>query len=193
MADNPTSPNAPRFIPEYAEQIAYGCNLWAMLEYYINNSIWALADIEPAIGACMTSQMYTMNSRLSALLALLKFRRVNQKIIDKVNKFAANVRDAQEARNRIAHDMWLIDRANPGTMGKLRITADKTLNFDISPVSIEELKNDVAKISARRLEFSEIRDQIIAALPTLPEIPAEELHPIAHAQTRPQNPTSEQK
>jgi hypothetical protein len=192
MTDKPATPQiALGFVPEYAGQIAHGCNLWAMLEYYINNSIWALADIEPAIGACMTSQMYTMNARLSALLALLKLRRADQKIIDKVNKFAANVRDAQDARNRLAHDMWLLDRNNPGTMGKLRITADKTLNFDISAVSIEELKNDVGKISARRLEFAAIRDEIMAALPTLPEIPQEELHLIAHNQIRPQTPSSE--
>ena len=120
MPDEPIPvPGDFKFVPEHAEQIAHGCNLWAMLEYYINNSIWALADIEPAIGACMTSQMYTMNARLSALLALLKFRRADQKIIDKVNKFTANVRDAQEARNRVAHDVWLLDRNNPGTMGKL--------------------------------------------------------------------------
>jgi hypothetical protein len=108
-----------------------------------------------------------------------------------LNKFAANVRDAQEALNRVAHDMWLLDRVNPGTMGKLRITADKTLNFDIFPVSIEELKNEVSKINTRRLEFAGIRDEIMAALPTLPQIPHEELHPIAHTQTRRQTPSSE--
>ena len=192
MTDNPpTPPRAPDFLLEYAEQIAHGCNLWAMLEYYINNSIWALADIEPAIGACMTSQMYTTNAKLSALLSLLKFRRANQKIVDQVNKFSANVRTAQEARNRIAHDMWLVDRNDPGIMGKLRITADKTLNFDIYPIPLDELKKDVGKINASRLEFSVIREQIMDALPTLPEIPQEELHPIAHTQFRPQNPPTD--
>jgi hypothetical protein len=194
MTENPpTKPGDLAFVPAYADQIAHGCNLWASLEYYINSSIWALADVEPSIGACMTAQMYTTNAKLSALLALLKFRRADQNIIDKVNRFAANVRDAQEARNRVAHDMWLLDSANPGNMGKLRITADKTLNFDILPVPIENLKKEVKKISDRRFEFAGIHDEIMAALPTLPEIPREELHPIIHNQTRPQNPTSEPK
>jgi hypothetical protein len=87
MVDRPTITQGDfTFIAAYADQIAHGCNLWASLEYYINTSIWALADVEPAIGACMTAQMYTMNARLSALLALLKFRRADKKIIGRVNK-----------------------------------------------------------------------------------------------------------
>jgi hypothetical protein len=190
MAEEPSGRDF-RFMPEYADQIAHANNNWTFLEYYVNSSIWALADVKPALGACMTSQIYTMNGRLSALLSLLKVRRASQKIIDKVNKFAANVRDAQDARNRTAHDMWLLDNYNPGKMGKLRITADKVLKFDIESVEIEQLRADVSTISGRRMEFSAIRQEILAALPTLPEIPPEELHPIAESRSRLRNLASD--
>jgi hypothetical protein len=191
MADSSKEPlGSFRFIPEYATQIAHGGNHWTFLEYYINTSIWALANVSPALGACMTSQIYTMNARLSALIALLKLRQADQKLIAKVNKFAEHVRDAQDARNRIAHDMWLLDTHNPGKMGKMRVTADKALKFNIKSVELDDLKADVQKINARRLEFSAIRLEITNALPTLPGIPHQELHPIVESPSLPQTPSN---
>jgi hypothetical protein len=194
MANNlEPEPKEFHFIPEYANQIAHGGNHWAYLEYYINSSIWALANVAPALGACMTSQIFTLHARLNALLALLKFRKADAELITKVNKFAEQVRDAQEARNRMAHDLWLLDTFNPGTMGKMRVTAEKALRFHIKSFPLEELKADVEKINVRRLEFGEIRREIERALPTLPEIPHRELHPIDESHSPPQNPASEKK
>ena len=166
------------FVPAYAELIAHAANRWAYLEYYINKSIWLLADCKPAIGACMTSQMYTLNAKLSALLSLLKLRKVDQVIIDKVNKFSSGSRDALEARNRTVHDLWLLDNLHPGQMGKLRITADKILQFHISEVGLVALKADVETIERRRVEAGEIEEAIRRVLPTLPEMSPTELHPI---------------
>src|SRR5271168_909763 len=86
------------FIPEYADCIARVATVWARLEYDVSVSIWALADVRPAIGACLTSQIFTLRSKLDALIALAKLRKVNAAIIKKINKFADDVRGGQEIR-----------------------------------------------------------------------------------------------
>ena len=166
------------FLPVYADLIASAANRWAYLEYYVNCSIWLLADVKPAIGACLTSQMYTLNSKLSALLSLLKLRKADTALIDKVNKFASSVRDALDARNRDVHDIWLNDNINKDQMGKLRITADKVLRFHIDEVKSDALVNDNEIIERRRVEAGEIMEAIKAALPSLPEMSHTDLHPI---------------
>jgi hypothetical protein len=166
------------WLPAYAQLIADGANRWAYLEYYINSSIWLLADLRPAIGACLTSQMYTLNAKLSGLLALLKLRKAPQELLDRINKFASQSRDALEARNRMVHDVWLNDYIQPTQMGKLRITADKVLRYNIESINAEELRQDVQKIETRRLEAGMIKHAIELALPSLPEMSQSELYPI---------------
>ena len=70
----------------------------------------------------MTSQIYTINARLDALAALMKLRSVDAKLIKRVNKFQNSIREAQDLRNRIVHDLWFNDNHVKTNMGKLRIT-----------------------------------------------------------------------
>jgi hypothetical protein len=60
------------FVPEYADCIARVCSVWARLEYDVTVCIWKLADMRPAIGACVTSQIFTLQNRLSALFGTLQ-------------------------------------------------------------------------------------------------------------------------
>ena len=166
------------FIPEFSDCIARIASCWARIEYDVSATIWALADVRPALGACITAQIYTFNGRLNALLALAKMRRVDDKIISRINRFAENSRSGQDKRNRTVHDLWMQDNGNPGNMGRLRITAEKKLAFKIQSVMFPEIKKDLETIEDLSTEFSAIRDVIDAALPTLPEIPHQELHPI---------------
>jgi hypothetical protein len=166
------------FIPEFADCIARIASLWARLEYDVNASIWALAELRPALGACITAQIYTLQGHLSALLALAKLREVDAILIKRINKFADDVRVGQDIRNRVIHDLWLNDRGTPGNMGHLRITADKTLKFVIESVPLFELTAQVEKVEALVTVFASIRKAIEAALPSLPEIPQTKLHPI---------------
>jgi len=173
------------FIPEYADCIARVANVWARLEYDVSVAIWALADVRPAIGACITSQVFTLRSKLDALLALAKLRRVDGAIIREINKFADDARGGQEIRNRIIHDQWLQDNINPGQMGHLRITAAKVLEFKIKPVIFPDLAADLERLEDLATRFHGIRQAIETALPTLPEIPQSELHPITESRQDP--------
>jgi len=174
-------PETFQFLPNYANLIAEAANQWAYIEYLVAKSIWLLADVKPAMGACVTSHVYTTHAKLSALLALLKLRKAPQPLIDKVNKFAADFRDGAEARNRLVHDVWLTDNLHPDKMGKLRITADKILKFKAETIESEALAADVLIIEKRRKEMTAISREIEVALPTLPEMSHSELHPIVES------------
>jgi hypothetical protein len=175
----PTGRRQPfHFLTEFADCIAHAANSWAYLEYYINASIWTLAGTTPAQGACMTSQIYTINARLDALVALMKLRSVDAKLIKRVNKFQNSIREAQDLRNRIVHDLWFNDNHVKTNMGKLRITATRDLKFGIESLMIASLRADVAKIEDRRVEAGVIRAEIDAAIPSLPALPRHVLHPI---------------
>lgn len=60
---------------------------WAMLEHQVNESVWELAQTYPALGACITSQIFSINNRLMALIALMTVRKVDPKLIAQVRRF----------------------------------------------------------------------------------------------------------
>jgi hypothetical protein len=192
MSETPDQPQKWEFefIPEFADCIARIASCWSRLEYDVNATIWSLAEMRPAIGACITAQILSLHNRLIALIALANLRRVEKDIIARLNRFSDRVREGQQIRNRILHDQWLIDKFNPERMGHLRITADRKLDFVIKTVPLFELKASLDKIVEFQKEFLAIRDEIDAALPSLPEIPQTELHPIIENRPPPQNPAS---
>jgi hypothetical protein len=85
-----------QFPGEFADCIAKVAANWSALEYMINGTIWELTDVRPSLGACLTAQIATVQGRLAALIAVMKLRRVDAKLLKKVNKFAERVRAPQE-------------------------------------------------------------------------------------------------
>lgn len=178
MTDHGANPHF-KFIPKYADTIATIANQSATIEFYVNHSVWIVANLDSPSGACITSQIYTLQGRLSALLALLKLHRAPNALIKRVNKFSEKVRGPSENRNRIIHDIWLMDNREPSSMGRLEMTASKTLKFGIEDVPLTKLQAISDELGACRLEMYEIRGAIFAAQPTFPGIPRSELNPIA--------------
>jgi hypothetical protein len=185
QSDDP--PTGFTFPDEYAAAIAEVTSYWAALEYNIDMSIWHLAGVYPAIGACVTAQIYTLHGRLKALEALAKLRLANKKLIDKINKFDESVRTPLDIRNRITHNCWF--RNKEGSMSQLELGAKGVLTYGFKPILIDSLKKDCGKVRHAMLKATKLRDLIEDALPTLPEIPLKELHPTVlhspgHEQTR---------
>jgi hypothetical protein len=139
--------------------------------------------MRPALGACITAQLGSLHSRLNALLSLAKIRQIPQSIIDDLNRFSQDVRDAQDKRNRTIHDVWLEDIQSPEQMGRLKITSDKKLTFEIESIPLLELSNDLKCVERRVNQFAKIHSDIMSALPKLPEIPPSSLHPITENRT----------
>ncbi len=147
-----------------------------MLEFHINHCIWELAGVPPATGACLTAQMVSLHSRLSALLALLKLRRASNATVAAVNSFADDSRGPNEMRNRIVHDVWM--KGSDLSVVRLEITAPKKLKFGLRPVTSDELDKNYSTIRKFVLRSASLRNGILDELPSLPEIPESELHPI---------------
>jgi hypothetical protein len=163
--------------PKLVTLIGHAASQWAMLEYYINDTIWSLSDTAPTLGACSTAQIYTIDGRLKALLSLLKLRRASKSLIVKVNKFAENMRAPSEYRNRLVHDPWG-KRVPTGQTVKIEITANKKLRFENRVVDLKDLQKQVDVIVDVMLAFVEIRDTILNEIPTLPKMSQKELRPI---------------
>jgi hypothetical protein len=190
MIDDPAQAAAEFHFPiEFADCVAKVAANWSAM---INATIWELADVRPSLGACMTAQIGSVQARLAALIALMRLRGVNAKLLRKVNRFAERVRAPQELRNRIIHDQWVNDRHRPEQMGRIEIVAPRALTMEIKPVTIEELRADLEKISDCRFEFGAIRHEIRGALPTLPQMSQRELYPITEILPDPRNPASGQ-
>jgi hypothetical protein len=153
-----------------ADCIARVTSCWAGLEYDISATIWALAEMRPALGTCVTSQIYTLQGRLSAVSALAKLRRVDQDIIDRLNRFSDRIREGQDQRNRIIHN--------------LSVMPEKDKQLASSVESVFDLHDDLEKIERLAKEFGAIRKSIEAAVPTLPDTPPE-LHPIMETPSAP--------
>jgi hypothetical protein len=176
------------FPADYAQCIAKITSYWSALEYNINLSIWHLAGVYPAIGACITEQIFTLDGRMKALFALLRLRQAPDNLIKRVNKFAEKSRKAQAIRNRIAHHTWH-RKTESGKMVQMEVGAKGMLTYRFKDILIEALLADQETVKNAMAEATGIRDTIEAALPTLPEIPLAELHPIVlhgqgHERTR---------
>lgn len=159
------------------QQMGHLASDWAMLEYFINECIWKLAGMAPAVGACVTSQIFTVNNRLAAVIALMYRRGFSPADIRQVNRFANEVRGLAEKRNRAIHDPIFV-HPGEGKAGRLEVTAQGRPVFDIVPVTPEELKAIRKEIWATTEKFLEIRQGILDTLPTLPQLPNAEHVPV---------------
>ncbi|WP_342361045.1 hypothetical protein [Terrarubrum flagellatum] len=165
--DEAKKPPPFKWAPGFADAIANIANRWAHLEFYINYSIWLLAGLDAQRGACLTSQMYTLQAKLSAMKSLLEFADAPKELVTRVNKFAESIRGPQEMRNRALHDMWLMDNEDAAKMARLEIVAPGKLKFEPKPYEARGLEEVLAGIVIASKEANSIR-LAIYELKTLP-------------------------
>jgi hypothetical protein len=165
----------PEDIPKYVlRSIGSVTADWAALEYIISDLTWRLAAVYPALGACLTAQIYTFNGRLDSLIALLKIRQASKRLISDMHTFAEDSRGPQESRNRMVHDVWTRSRRT-GDLMRLEIKAKAKLSFDLLMVAQGEVTKDERRIREFVLSFIPLRNRILGELSTLPEIPLQSL------------------
>jgi hypothetical protein len=132
---------------------------WAKLEYEICLSIWRLAAIDSATGACMTSQILGAGRLLETYIALAKLREIPKQIVSRLHKFQEQTYVLSERRNRLIHDSWTYDP--PGaTRWEIRVKGKLTMesrseaaeNINAAAVAIDlhsdKLRKIVQEISA---------------------------------------------
>lgn len=152
--------------PEFYELVGRVACDWAALEMKINDCIWALSGSPYGAGACVTSQIYTIDGRIKALVALLNLNGATE-LVEKTNIYHEQVlRKASVKRHRAVHDIWFSD--DSGKANQLLVTADKRLRFQTITRTIDDLRKDHKIVEGALLDFLPIYDEIGALLHSLP-------------------------
>ena len=141
---------------------------WAALDAMVSSAIWQIGEIPDEIGACITSQIFTFDGKMKALISILERRQNFDKTIKELNKFHVKIRKILEFRNRVLHDAWIYD-INTNKPHRLQITADKKPVLEYIPAPTEELIANANKTSDFVDEFNSIILPAIERFPPLPK------------------------
>ena len=153
--------------PEFYELVGRVACDWAALEMKINDCIWALSGTSFGSGACITSQIHSINSRMKALAALINLKGATE-LATKINVYAENaLRKASDKRNRVVHDIWFSEYQ--GDARQLLITADKKLRFQIVTRTKDDLRKDHKIVEDALFDFLAISEEIGTLLHTWPD------------------------
>jgi hypothetical protein len=151
----------------YCAAIGHVSTIFAKLELIINEAIWLLANIGIDEGACITSQIPSPLSRLRALIALVAVRGGKGNLINELNSFSVTADSLGRRRNRVVHDPW-IKMGDSGEFRRIEITADRKLNYELAPTTVDELMDLAEEIGNAIVEFGRLNDRIRAELPPWP-------------------------
>jgi hypothetical protein len=162
----------PSFIPiEYDAEVGRIARAWAHLEFSVDLVTWELCEIPHEFAACLTAQMFQMQSKIKALIALASVRGFSDEIILELKKFnSKEISALQQKRNRAVHDSRHVHEST-GKVNRLQITADGSLTFGMQDEPIDKLRETRKKIEDTIFRFIDIRGRLLAQLPALRDKP----------------------
>lgn len=141
---------------------------WAALEAMVCSAIWQIGEIPDDIGACVTSQIFTFDGKIKALISILEAREDLDNTISELNKFHEDARNIAAFRSRTLHDSWIHD-LNTNTPYRLQITADKKLIMEYKPAPTGKLRQNAEKTAKLIERLNEILKPAIERFPALPK------------------------
>jgi hypothetical protein len=144
------------------EAIGYVAVHWARLEHEINQAIWALCALESADGACLTAQIPSIMPRMRALIALVHKNGCGEKLLTDLNRFAGEADKLARRRNRVIHDPWYFRDDTNQIFGRLEVTADKRLVYEIKLQTRKDVLDIAHEIIAAQKTFEALRARINA-------------------------------
>jgi hypothetical protein len=165
--------------PHY-EAIGRVASAWAFFDFHVSQQIWWLAAVDDERGACLTSNMMSINMRMNTLLALIELearfhkepnlhdKRPAQDTLPAFLKELNALNNKQVAplskeRNRIVHDTWMYGKKT-GHIAQIRATADKRLDYRFTPASIEDINKAHRKILRLDQDFQLLAQKVRARL-----------------------------
>ena len=107
----------------------------------------------------------------------MRIRGIEQKLIDQMNRLAADSKGPSEKRNRAIHDPILI-RKTDGMAGRLEATANRKLVLEIAPVTVEDIRAIRRELAKLFEKMENCRQKIFDAIPALPKMQPVEFPPI---------------
>ncbi len=142
---------------------------YSMLEHYIDQSIWRVAELSPAVGACITIQLTSTSARIKALIALLQLREGSDDLLCRLRDLNGRMHPITDSRNRAIHDALSV--SEDGNVAHLRISLDNKQNLTLGavPISIDEFILILKGVGQKMLLFKQLHDDIISWLETSPQ------------------------
>ncbi len=165
--------------PHY-EAIGRVASAWSYFEFHVNQEIWMLSALDDERGACVTSHIYNIAARITALLALLDLMdedhpepvQANGKpreysfrdVITKLKRLSdKQIEPISRKRNRIIHDTWMYGKRT-GAIAQIRATADRKLDYGFRPADLVEINATHKRILKLDREFVTLVSAIHATL-----------------------------
>jgi hypothetical protein len=123
---------------------------WALVENFLDRTIWQLAKLDQPTGACLTAQITGSHARLVAIYALCLHQKKSDKILKQIRELQFKFKGAQDRRNRVLHDAWYVEDSGQLTEQFKSMARDEYL-IGFHPVDEDFIKETLAKMQ-RRLE-----------------------------------------
>jgi hypothetical protein len=139
---------------------------WAALETTIDSACLRLAQIEPRIGVCLTSQIAGWGRKLDAYIALARLSGATE-TVRKLNAFAEDTNGLADQRNRVVHDPW-VGSTKPH---RLQATAKKKLRLEFIDTPTEDVVKISQRITDHNARFDQLEAEVTAEVATLRDKP----------------------
>jgi hypothetical protein len=110
---------------------------WARFEMALDTFLGSAAEVTDEVVVCFTGQMIGVRPRIDAFISLVRYRGARKRWNDVLEKFARRAQSLAERRNRVIHDVWIMD--GPDCPRRLEATARRQLRMDAIPVPTKEL------------------------------------------------------
>lgn len=136
---------------------------WATLDLNLDVTISMLTGLNNWETACITSQFASHYPKLRAIVALCKLKGLSNETIAGLNKFAGNLGDLTERRNRAVHDAWIVTREGK-IAGRINL---KTHFPEMGGDPADELRSLIEAIAKRIEAFKEFRLAILREMTAL--------------------------
>jgi hypothetical protein len=140
-------------------------SLWGAVEQIIDDMIWTLADVQHDKGACITSQLQSLYPRFKALSALVEMHGGEAKVLKGIEKTSGIGVNIGQQRNRAVHDPISYNPISK-RVSVHRITADKRLVMELTPIDESDYRKTLEEISAYYDRIMQLRTTIYTALPS---------------------------
>jgi hypothetical protein len=141
---------------------------WSHVEHTLDTIIWALADVNPEAGACITSQMLGHYGRFKAIVALLTLHERNSQkktaaLTATANRLMGKANLPGDERNRNIHDPWYVFTGH-GVPGQFKTMPKNDFKFGIHPSEREKLEKNLRDIHEFAAEVEIFRTDVIKML-----------------------------
>jgi hypothetical protein len=165
-----TDGSVPTVIPEF-EPYLRGLGMvalsWSQAEFFLDEMMLLLANVDRQIGSCITSQMIGPGPRVRAIASLMRLRGTPQTCVDEFNSMAAEIESLGRQRNRFLHDQVLMHRESR-QVRRLEITADRKPKYELIEITPMELHTLSGKIDNASKALRDLTTRITSATPSFP-------------------------